>query len=214
MSNAVTILLVCVLIYVIQDDIYDWIVRIENCNSIDGRCYDVVGKFKQSEQDEASARLAYVNLFCVKLIKHMRNKYIIGAYSKKNGSDINHRKELTYRLMNNYNPDKIVENDPNNSINTSYVQDKGDVFAVCLRQKKNNRNKFHDLHIVEFVVLHELSHLASIGIGHDTEFWHNFKILLQEAKDCGIHDPINYRNNPTNYCSLDITYNPYYDNKI
>ena len=40
-----------------------------------------------------------------------------------------------------------------------------------------------------FVTIHELAHVMTKSIGHKTEFWDNFKFLLQEAKDSGIHEP-------------------------
>ena len=62
-----------------------------------------------------------------------------------------------------------------------------------------------------FVAIHELSHVASVSIGHKTEFWQNFKFLLENAKEAGIHNPIDYKNQPANYCGMDIHDNPYYD---
>ena len=44
-----------------------------------------------------------------------------------------------------------------------------------------------------FVTLHELSHIATKTIGHKSEFWENFKFLLQQAKEAGIHNPVDYK---------------------
>ena len=41
--------------------------------------------------------------------------------------------------------------------------------------------------------------------------WENFKFLLQNAKESGIHDPTNYKEKPKEYCSMKIKDNPYYD---
>ena len=38
-------------------------------------------------------------------------------------------------LLKNYNPNNLKENVPMSKINTSYVEDKGKIFAVCLREK-------------------------------------------------------------------------------
>ena len=62
-----------------------------------------------------------------------------------------------------------------------------------------------------FVTLHELSHIATKSIGHKSEFWDNFKFLLQEAKVAGIHDPVDYKKAPQEYCGMKIHDNPYYD---
>jgi hypothetical protein len=49
------------------------------------------------------------------------------------------------------------------------------------------------------------------SIGHDKDFWDNFKFILDNAVEIKIYDPVNYRANPQNYCGMNITDNPYYD---
>jgi hypothetical protein len=51
----------------------------------------------------------------------------------------------------------------------------------------------------------------TVSIGHKQEFWENFKFLLQNAKEAGIYEPIDYKKNPTQYCSMPINDNPYFD---
>ena len=62
-----------------------------------------------------------------------------------------------------------------------------------------------------FVALHELSHIATKSIGHTTEFWENFKYLIQNAEKINIYKPINYKEKPEEYCGMTITDSPYYD---
>ena len=62
-----------------------------------------------------------------------------------------------------------------------------------------------------FVALHELSHLATKSIGHNDEFWNNFKFLLQESETINIYKPVDYKNNNVDYCGMKIKDNPYYD---
>ena len=69
-----------------------------------------------------------------------------------------------------------------------------------------------DEHTLMFVAIHELSHIATKSVGHKQEFWDNFKFLLENAKECGVHSPVDYKNKPTQYCGMDIKDNPYYDN--
>ena len=78
------------------------------------------------------------------------------------------------------------------------------------RDKKDN-SKLIDINTLSFVAIHELSHVMTKSIGHNSEFWENFKFLLQEAKIAGIHDPIDYKKKPEEYCSMKISDNPYYD---
>jgi hypothetical protein len=51
----------------------------------------------------------------------------------------------------------------------------------------------------------------TVSIGHKQEFWQNFKFLLENAKQAGIYDPIDYKKNPQEYCGMTINDNPYYD---
>ena len=38
-----------------------------------------------------------------------------------------------------------------------------------------------------FVAIHELAHIASETIGHNDEFWNNFKFLLDNAVEIKIY---------------------------
>lgn len=174
------------------------------CNKLDGRCYKVVSKFKEGLSD-ASRLLAELNKFNVAVMRHLRQKYIFEQRGNKD------QRESVKRLLHNYNPDAIVENNPKDHVNTSFVEDKGKQFAICLRKKVGGDESFHSLHTLEFVVLHEMAHMANESFGHDRSFWQTFKFLLQEAKEAGIHAPIDYGQKQINYCQLDITYNPYFD---
>ena len=62
-----------------------------------------------------------------------------------------------------------------------------------------------------FVAIHELSHVMTKSIGHNSEFWENFKFLLENAKEFGIHQPVDYKEKPREYCGMKIHDNPYYD---
>lgn len=182
---------------------YDFDHARKNCNGVDFRCYPTVSKY--STEYEASEMLAKINLFCLDFMKYLRNKYI---FSNVPQCDAKRAVEL---LLANYNPDGIIENDPHNDVNTSFVDDKGKVFGVCLREKKSGKNKFHNMNIIKFVVLHELSHMATTSFGHEPDFWIVFKMFLHEAEEAGMYTPVNYEQSPINYCHLDIQYNPYYD---
>lgn len=178
------------------------------CNDIDHRCYPVAKEFDNGTHLKASEMLAHANLFTIQLLRHLRRKYLFNA----EGSP--YKQTIVTRLLHNYNPDNYVENNPPTNENTSYVEDKGEVFGMCLREKITGRGEFHDKHLIEFVVLHEISHLASVSYDHGDEFWTNFKILMQEARDIGLHEPVDYAKQPVNYCSLIVDYNPYFDQGI
>lgn len=202
----IVVIILLAIYFVYKDEIETFVTRRNVCNDIDGRCYEVVEKFTESK--EASDILAELNKFCMHLMRHLRNKYIWGYSNNKEAVDI-----VSY-LLSNYNPDGIIENAPTNDINTSYVDDKGKVFAICLREKTSGLNKFHSLHDLEFVVMHEMAHMANVNFGHETDFWEIFKFLMREAKEANLHEPVNYLKYPLNYCSLKVEHSPYFDTTL
>jgi hypothetical protein len=201
------LLLVILVIYLATCDSRDYFVdRRDICNVIDGRCYNVVEDFQSPEQ--ASETLAQLNQFSIRFMKHVRRKYLWNKHPNEEA------KFIIKFLLSNYNPDGIIENAPKNNVNTSYVDDKGREFGICLREKISGHNRFHQMHDLEFVVLHELSHMANINFGHERDFWEIFKFLLKEAKEAGLHEPVDYSKTPINYCSLMVYHNPYFDKTI
>ena len=96
---------------------------------------------------------------------------------------------------------------------TAYSENKGEKIAFCLNKKKENENNLIDEHTLTFVAIHEMAHVATKSIGHKQEFWDNFKFLLENAKECGVHIPRDYKNDPVEYCGMDIHDNPYYDHE-
>ena len=115
----------------------------------------------------------------------------------------------TIRLVEGFNPKKVSETLPTSEL-TAYSENKGEKLAFCLNTSKEG-NKLIDLNTLTFVALHELSHIMTESVGHKQDFWQNFKYLLQNAKDAGIYQPIDYKKNPKQYCGMSINDNPYYD---
>lgn len=118
--------------------------------------------------------------------------------------------ERCIRLKNKFNPKKISETLPTSEY-TAYSLNKGEKIAFCLNTKKNGEGKLIDLNTLTFVALHELAHICSKSIGHTQEFWENFKFLLIQAEKINIYKPIDYKNNPQQYCDMHIQDNPYFD---
>ena len=208
----VPILIVVILLIIYSNDyipLEAFTRRHSVCNEIDGRCYPIVDSFDQTTHAEASKMLAYLNMFSIKLMRHLRHKYLWEKQGTK------YRRAMVAFLLENYNPDSIIENNPSSDVNTSYVEDKGRIFAICLREKESGMSRIHTKQILEFVVMHEMSHMSTQEIGHeDPEFWINFKILIEEAVALGMHEPIDYAKYPISYCSLKVDYNPYFDPSI
>lgn len=117
--------------------------------------------------------------------------------------------ERVQRLVQNFNPQKVMETLPTSEY-TAYSENKGEKLAFCLNTEKGGTTMI-DEHTLTFVAIHELSHIATKSIGHKSEFWENFKYLLENAKEAGIHSPRDYKNEPQKYCGMTIRDNPAYD---
>ena len=157
------------------------------------------------------------NKYCVRERERMQEAAdLLASTTEKSKTLVNFvsekypNNEAVRRLVNGYNPQRIVETLPTSQY-TAYSENKGEKLAFCLNKKKGENGELIDEHTLMFVTIHELSHVMTKSIGHKTEFWDNFKFLLEEAKSCGIHDPEDYNKRPKEYCSMKITDNPYYD---
>ena len=146
----------------------------------------------------AADKLAHVNNNLNKLVNHLSKKYP--------------EKDNVQRLVNGYNPKKIYETLPTSEF-TAYSENKGEKLAFCLDTEKNNKGRLIDMNTLMYVALHEVSHIATKSIGHNDEFWDNFKFMITEAKEINIYNPINYRKEPARYCGMNISDSPYYDIK-
>jgi hypothetical protein len=114
------------------------------------------------------------------------------------------------RLVENFNPTTIKETLPTSEY-TAYSENKGEKMAFCLNKKKGDNDNLIDQNTLTFVAIHELAHIMSATVGHNDEFWNNFKYLLDNAVEMGIYKPVDYKKDPEGYCGMDITDNPYYD---
>jgi hypothetical protein len=166
-----------------------------NCiiSTIDGNKYCVRDR---SKVQDAADLLATVTQRCKNLVEYVGNKYP--------------NNDAVKRLVDGFRPNKIMETLPTSSY-TAYSENKGEKIAFCLNSQKENNESLIDIDTLSFVAIHELSHVMTVSIGHKQEFWDNFKFLLENAKEAGIHAPQNYKEQPAEYCGMKITDNPYYD---
>lgn len=161
----------------------------------DGQTYCVRDRKKLHK---AANLLARVTDRCKRLVRYMQSKH---PDDKR-----------TIQLVDNFNPKNISETLPTSELE-AYSENKGEKIAFCLNKnsKTGVADKLIDVETLTFVAIHELSHLMTESVGHKQEFWENFKFLLQNAKEAGIHHPVNYKSSPTDYCGMTITDSPYYD---
>ena len=142
------------------------------------------------------------NKYCVR----DRNKLELAA--DKLAQVNNNLNKLVNHLAKKY-PNK--ENVKRLSVFTAYSENKGEKLAFCLDTEKNSKGRLLDLNTLMYVALHEVSHIATKSIGHNNEFWNNFKFMITEAKEINIYNPIDYKKEPARYCGMNISDNPYYD---
>jgi len=151
---------------------------------------------KRSLEKEAVELLSKITEKSKTLVEKLKEKYP--------------NKENIKRLVNGFNPDTIKETLPN-SKHTAYTENKKNMY-FCLNTKKDNvESELIDEHTLMFVTIHEMAHICTKSIGHKSEFWENFRFLLEEAKIFGIHEPIDYSKEPVEYCSTKINDNPYFE---
>jgi len=190
LGYALIILMLVVIIRIYQESDYINLKCI--ISNKDGNKYCVR---ERNKLELAANLLATINERMGNLVEHVKSKYP--------------DRENVNRLVKGYNPKKIYETLPTSEY-TAYSQNKGEKMAFCLNTEKDN-NKLIDINTLMFVALHELSHIATKSIGHTDEFWKNFKFLIEEAESINIYKPVNYKETPTKYCSMEITDNPYFD---
>lgn len=130
-------------------------------------------------------------------------EYLDEKYPKESGKD------NVRRLVQKFNPKKIVETLPTSEY-TAYSENKGQKIAFCLNKKKEDNNHLIEENTLMFVALHEMAHVASKSIGHNTEFWDNFTFLIGEAEEIKIYTPIDYSKKNEEYCGMTITSSPYF----
>ena len=162
-------------------------------STVDGEKYCVR---ERDRLQEAADLLASTADNCKRLVSYMDENY---------GSD-----KRVKQLVSRFDPEVIIETLPTSEF-TAYSENKGEKVAFCLNRKKHENDDLIDPHTLMFVSIHELSHIMTASTGHDDDFWENFKFLLECAKEAGIHDPVDYKKKPVEYCGMNIRDNPYYD---
>jgi len=185
------ILIVCGYIYLDNSDAFQLKCIV---STVDGNKYCVR---EREKLQEAADMLARITVKCKELVDYVH---------KKHGDQDNVK-----RLVEGYNPQRVMETLPTSEF-TAFSENKGEKIAFCLNTKREGVSNMIDEHTLMFVAIHELAHVCTKSIGHKTEFWDNFKFLLENAKDANIHLPVDYKTKPAEYCGMNIKDNPFYDN--
>lgn len=160
-------------------------------SSVNGKTYSVQNL---PDKEEAANKMATL---------HTKIETLINFYKDDPATMGDPRVKV---MVERFNPNNMAENSLDDD-STSYSENKGEKIIVCLRDKTPGY-PFVDDNTITFVILHEMAHLMSTTIGHNPEFWANFRRILQDAIKCGIYREVNYTKNPTPYCGMTITDSP------
>ncbi len=90
-----------------------------------------------------------------------------------------------------------------NSEYTSYSVNKGEEIVFCLKSRKTK--EIHDINLIMYVALHEISHLACPEINHTPLFKKIFAFITKKAIKIGIYRYVNFESNPVEYCGMTLS---------
>ena len=155
-------------------------------SKIDNREY-IVRKLPDAQ--ESADKLAVLNKNMIRLLDHIKDD----------------DKQGVKYLVKRYNPDQLSETAPGAKY-TSYSVNKGESIAMCLREPNNS---YIDMNTVNFVIIHELSHVMTPEVGHTPLFWRNMGYLLRKASEIGIYKFYDYGEKPIPYCGVTIDSTPF-----
>ena len=156
--------------------------------------YYVMLRYK--DREEAANILHQLNIFTMKLLDRMSEHY------KHNESSM----KLINNMIHKYDPDYLEENDPTFTVGHKTFTLNFQKISICLRKKSG---EFYDMNTLQFVMMHELSHIAALEKEHNDYFWLIFKFILHSATMVG-YTPINYALYPFDYCGINVSHNPYF----
>ncbi len=165
-------------------------------SDVDNRYY-MVRNLK--DKYAASNILAYNREKILKLIQYL--------YENKD-TKYNEYKIYIDRLVRKIIDVNIVENNGEGK-ETSYSVNKGDELVLCLRSKID-KDILHNNNIIFYVILHELSHIASPEYeddynNHGPVFKKIFSFLTSIAVDLGMYERIDFASKSEEYCGIYIT---------
>lgn len=149
--------------------------------------------FVQNIDDKEEA--AYILSVIDEKITRLKN------YLKQNINSYPHFKPYIKQFCDRSNNMAIYENATNGNY-TSYTVNKGDELVLCLRSKRTGN--LHDINLVTYVTLHEMTHIACPEVNHTPLFSEIFKFFLKVATNIGIYQYVNYQLNPVEYCGIPI----------
>ena len=137
--------------------------------------------------------------------KISENVKIISEYLYSIRNDEKSKEYIEYidLLYKKYQNIVYVESEENSS-HTSYSINKGERIVFCLRTKLAS-DELHNINLIIYVVLHEISHVACpIYDNHGPLFQKIFFFIATNAISKGIYTKIDFEKDPVNYCGMKI----------
>ena len=138
----------------------------------------------------------------------VKNMCILKNYLIKNidTDELSEYKPYIQQLDKNFNENRtsIYETDPNSNL-TSYSVNKGEELSVCLKSKNNGQ--LHEINLLMYVVIQEMSHFACPEIGHGPLFQKIFKKFLEISIKIEIYNYEDYNSKPIEYCGMILSSN-------
>jgi WLM domain len=215
----VVLIIILIIISLTRSGFFDRTELVE----VNSKKYPVIYNFNNKEK--AAEILHEVDNNILRLKEFINTKfteeYIATESSLFEKGDV--LRKIKKRFNSTYTSRSLKENYPTIAkSDVSYNLNKGSTIALCLRDYDDNE-QFHEFNEIMFVSLHELAHslncnenvlMCGNSYGHDEMFWYIFKVLLENAIECGVYKKKNYKENPVDYCSMGITYSPLYDRSL
>lgn len=121
-------------------------------------------------------------------------------YTNKGKYDIEYYPyiDLLYKNIQNVS----ISETPINTNNTSYTVNKGQEIVFCVKSKKDG--KIHNINLMMYVALHEISHVACPELQHTPLFKKIFAFLCNEAIKLNIYEKIDFDKYPQECCGINI----------
>lgn len=164
-------------------------------SSVDHEQYAVLNL---TDKEKAADMLAQLKVKLESFIALLQEK----AEKKQN----KHAMELMFLARRRFKA-ILAENQPGHKF-TSYTVNKGEKVFMCIRERDES-DRLIDENTLFYVALHELAHVITHSVGHQSDFWSNFRFLLHNAIKYKylVYKP--YHKVPQKYCGTLIKNTPY-----
>ena len=187
------IIIILIIIFIIYKWNYSQMTYVKS--TIDNKFYRVRDL---PDKQIAANMLAKIRINIINLVDYM---------NKNKDTKYKDYKENIDRLKNKIELVNFSENNGKGK-ETSYSVNKGDELVLCLRSKVDY-DKFHDINIIYYVVLHEISHIASpvYEEKHNNQgpiFKKIFSFIATVAVEQGYYKKVDFNKNPEEYCGITI----------